>query len=69
MPNDPSTAVIARLRGEFTCAATETAFLHDHASRILRDLRRALTLCSLFYVLFGVADVLALGWTARCPCC
>jgi diguanylate cyclase (GGDEF)-like protein len=29
---------------------------------VLRDLRRALVLCSLFYMLFGVADVLALGW-------
>ena len=67
MPNDPSTAVIARLRGEFTCAATETAFLHQHAGRILRDLRRALTLCSLFYVLFGIADVMALGLEGAVP--
>jgi len=67
MPNDPSTAVIARLRGEFTCAATEAAFLHQQSARILRDLRRALTLCSLFYVLFGVADVLALGLAGAVP--
>jgi len=67
MPNDPSTAVIARLRGEFTCAETETAFLQQQSGRILRDLRRALTLSALFYVLFGVTDVLALGMPGAVP--
>jgi diguanylate cyclase (GGDEF)-like protein len=61
MPNDPSTAPIARLRGEFACAATEIAFLREQAGTILRDLHRALILCSLFYVMFSAADVLALG--------
>jgi diguanylate cyclase (GGDEF)-like protein len=62
MPNDPSIASIARLRGEFACASTEAGFLHAQSDTILRDLRRALFLCSLFYVAFGLADVLALGW-------
>jgi diguanylate cyclase (GGDEF)-like protein len=61
MPNTPSTASIARLRGEFSCAATEAGFLHQQASMIVRDLRRALMLCSLAYMLFGITDILALG--------
>ena len=48
MPTDPSTVAIARLRGEFTCRLMEAAFLHAQARTILRDLRRALTLCSVF---------------------
>ena len=67
MPNDPSTALIARLRGEFACTAAETGFLREQASRILRDLRRALILCSLFYAMFSVADVLALGLPGAVP--
>jgi diguanylate cyclase (GGDEF)-like protein len=67
MPNDPSTAFIARLRGEFACAAAETGFLREQAGTILRDLRRALILCSLFYALFSVADVLALGLPGAVP--
>lgn len=61
MQNDPGNASIARLRGEFTCAATEIGFLHQHTDTILRDLRRSVLLCSLCYALFGIADVLALG--------
>jgi diguanylate cyclase (GGDEF)-like protein len=61
MPNDSSTASIAPLLGEFTCATTETGFLHQQTEAILRDLRRAMVLCSLFYVLFSVADLMALG--------
>jgi diguanylate cyclase (GGDEF)-like protein len=67
MPIDPSTAAIARLRGEFVCATTEVAFLHAQARTILRDLRRALTLCSLFYIMFSVSDVLALGMPGALP--
>jgi diguanylate cyclase (GGDEF)-like protein len=68
MPNTPSTASIARLRGEFSCAATEAGFLHQQAGVLVRDLRRALILCPLIYVLFGVTDLLALGWpTASHP--
>ena len=67
MPNDPSSAAIARLRGEFVCATTEVGFLHAQAPTILRDLRRALILCSLFYMLFGVADILALGLQGAIP--
>jgi diguanylate cyclase (GGDEF)-like protein len=67
MPNDPSAASIARLRGEFACASTEVNFLHAQSDTILRDLGRALSLCSLFYVVFGVADVLALGWRGAIP--
>ena len=67
MPNDPSTALIARLRGEFASAAMETGFLREQAGRILRDLRRALILCSLFYAMFSVADVLALGLPGAVP--
>lgn len=67
MQNDPSIASIARLRGEFACANMEMAFLHQQGDAILRDLRRALMLCSLFYVGFGVADVLALGWRGALP--
>ena len=61
MSNDPSTAPIAPLRGEFSCATTEVGFLHQQAAVILRDLRRGLLLCSLFYVGFGVSDIAALG--------
>ncbi|SDE46025.1 diguanylate cyclase (GGDEF) domain-containing protein [Massilia sp. PDC64] len=67
MSNDPSTAAIARLRGEFVCATTEVAFLHEQAPTILRDLRRALIVCSLFYLMFSVADVLALGLPGALP--
>jgi diguanylate cyclase (GGDEF)-like protein len=67
MPTDPSTAAIARLRGEFVCAATEAGFLHAQARTILRDLRRALILCSLFYMMFSVSDVLALGLAGAMP--
>jgi diguanylate cyclase len=67
MPNDPSIASIARLRGEFACASTEIGFLNQQGEAILRDLRRALILCSLFYVGFGVADILALGWPGAVP--
>jgi len=64
MPTDPSTAAIARLRGEFSCSATETAFLHAQSGPILRYLRRALLLCSLFYVMFGINDFAVLGLAA-----
>jgi diguanylate cyclase (GGDEF)-like protein len=61
MPNDPSIAPIAPLRGEFSDAATEAGFLHQQSAAILRDLRRALLLSSLFYLMFGAADIAALG--------
>jgi diguanylate cyclase (GGDEF)-like protein len=61
MSNDPSTAPIATLRGEFSCATTEVGFLHQQSPVILRDLRRGLLLCSLFYLVFGAADIAALG--------
>jgi diguanylate cyclase (GGDEF)-like protein len=64
MPNTPSPASIARLRGEFSCAATEANFLHQQAGVIVRDLHRALILCPLVYILFGITDILALGWPA-----
>jgi diguanylate cyclase (GGDEF)-like protein len=61
MSNDSSIAPIAPLRGEFSDAATEVGFLHQQAATILRDLRRGLLMCSLFYVVFGVTDIAALG--------
>jgi diguanylate cyclase (GGDEF)-like protein len=61
MPNDPSIAPIAPLRGEFSSAATEVGFLHQQSATILRDLRRGLLLCSLFYLLFGATDIAAMG--------
>jgi diguanylate cyclase (GGDEF)-like protein len=61
MPNDASTAFIAPLRGEFSCAATEVGFLHHEADTILRHLRRAVFLCALSYLAFWVTDVMALG--------
>jgi diguanylate cyclase (GGDEF)-like protein len=61
MSTDPSTAAIARLRGEFSCPATEIGFLHAQSGLILRHLRRALLLCALFYVLFGINDIAVLG--------
>jgi len=67
MPIDPSSAAIARLRGEFVCATTEVNFLHAQARTILRDLRRALALCSLFYMMFSVTDILALGLHGAIP--
>jgi diguanylate cyclase (GGDEF)-like protein len=62
MSNDPSTAHIAPLRGEFSCAATEAGFLHAQSATILRELRRGLLLCSLFYLVFGISDIAALGF-------
>jgi diguanylate cyclase (GGDEF)-like protein len=62
MSNDPSSAPIASLRGEFACAATEAGFLHQQSAVILRDLRRGLLLCSLFYLVFGASDIAALGF-------
>jgi diguanylate cyclase (GGDEF)-like protein len=68
MQNTPSTASIAQLRGEFSCAATEVGFLHQQAGVLVRDLRRALVFCALAYMLFGATDILALGWpTAAYP--
>jgi diguanylate cyclase (GGDEF)-like protein len=67
MSNDPSIAAIAPLRGEFACATTEIGFLHQQAETILRDLSRALWLCALFFVSFGISDVLALGWQGAIP--
>jgi diguanylate cyclase (GGDEF)-like protein len=61
MPNDPGTASIAPLRGEFISAAEETGFLHHHADALVRDLGRSIVLCTLCYWLFGVTDVMALG--------
>ncbi|MCS0590169.1 GGDEF domain-containing protein [Massilia norwichensis] len=61
MSNDPSIAAIAPLRGEFSCATTEIGFLHQQSAVILRDLRRGLLLSSLFYLVFGAADIAALG--------
>jgi diguanylate cyclase len=61
MTTDPSTAAIARLRGEFSCPLTEAAFLHQQSAAILRYLRRALLLCSLFYLMFGINDIIVLG--------
>jgi diguanylate cyclase (GGDEF)-like protein len=65
--SNPSTASIASLRGEFSCATTEVGFLHQQAGVILRDLRRGLLLCSLFYVVFGAADIAALGLAHALP--
>jgi diguanylate cyclase (GGDEF)-like protein len=62
MSNDPSTAPIAPLRGEFSSATTEVGFLHQQSAVILRDLRRGLLLCSLFYLVFGIADIAGLGF-------
>jgi diguanylate cyclase (GGDEF)-like protein len=62
MSNDPSSAPIASLRGEFSCAATEIGFLHAQSAAILRDLRRGLLLCSLFYLVFSVGDIATLGF-------
>jgi diguanylate cyclase (GGDEF)-like protein len=64
MSNDPSIAPIAPLRGEFSDAATEAGFLHQQSATILRDLRRGLLLCSLFYLVFGATDIAALGLEA-----
>src|SRR5690349_17156764 len=64
MQTMPSTATIARLRGEFACAATERGFLREQAPAMLRHLRRALILCSLFYIAFGINDVAVLGLRA-----
>ncbi|WP_296949966.1 GGDEF domain-containing protein [uncultured Massilia sp.] len=67
MPNDPSNATIARLRGEFSSATTEAGFLHQQSGTILRYLRRALLLCSLFYLMFGINDIVVLGAGAAGP--
>ncbi len=67
MPNDPSNATIARLRGEFSSPSTEAGFLRQQSGTILRYLRRALLLCSLFYLMFGINDIVVLGPDAAGP--
>jgi diguanylate cyclase len=61
MSIDPSTDAIARLSGEFSCPSMEAGFLQDQSGTILRYLRRALLLYSLFYLMFGVNDIVVLG--------
>jgi diguanylate cyclase (GGDEF)-like protein len=61
MPNKPSIAQIAPMRGEFSCATTEAQFLQAQAGTILHDLRRSLLFSSLFYPLFAQADLANLG--------
>jgi diguanylate cyclase (GGDEF)-like protein len=61
MPSALPTATIARLHGEFACAATERDFLRQQSATMLRHLRLALMLCSVVYLAFGINDVAQLG--------
>jgi diguanylate cyclase (GGDEF)-like protein len=63
-PSGPTaSSAIARWQGEFTCPATEAAFLRQQGPRIARDLSRSLTFCAAFYLAFAVTDVAALGYS------
>jgi diguanylate cyclase (GGDEF)-like protein len=61
MPNRPSIAPIAPLHGEFASAPVEAQFLQAQAGPLLRDLRRSLLFCAVFYPLFALADLANLG--------
>jgi diguanylate cyclase (GGDEF)-like protein len=56
---------VAVLRGEFHDAAAEQAFLRLHLADTQAQLRLTLVLCSLFYLLFAVTDLLVAGYTLR----
>ncbi|WP_332876936.1 GGDEF domain-containing protein [Massilia sp. S19_KUP03_FR1] len=59
----PASSAIARWRGEFTCPATEAAFLCEQGARIALELSRSLTFCAAFYLAFALTDVAALGYS------
>ncbi|MGV7211432.1 diguanylate cyclase [Oxalobacteraceae bacterium A2-2] len=56
---------VAALRGEFHDAAAEQAFLRLHLADTHAQLRLTFILCSLFYLLFAVTDLLVAGYTLR----
>lgn len=65
MSNLQSPGAIARWRGEFTSAATESAFLRDQGGIIRHELTRSLTFCAIFYLGFALADIAHLGQSSR----
>lgn len=56
-----SPGAIARWRGEFTSASTESAFLRDQGGVIRHELTRSLSFCGIFYLAFALADLAQLG--------
>ena len=64
MSNPPELTACARIGAlsEFACARTEAGFLQQQLGDILRDMRRSLLFCSIFYVAFSLTDVAVLGY-------
>ncbi len=60
-----SAGAIARWRGEFTSASTESAFLRDQSGVIEHELTRSLSFCGIFYLAFALADVAHLGHSSQ----
>ncbi|QOL48580.1 GGDEF domain-containing protein [Massilia litorea] len=60
-----SPSAIARWRGEFTSASTESAFLRDQGGVIRHELTRSLSICGISYLAFALADVAHLGQSSQ----
>jgi diguanylate cyclase (GGDEF)-like protein len=60
-----SPGAIARWRGEFTSASTESAFLRDQGGVIRHELTRSLSFCSIFYLAFAFVDMAQLGHSTQ----
>jgi diguanylate cyclase (GGDEF)-like protein len=61
MSKQQTPGAIAPWRGEFTSASLEAAFMQAHGGIILHELTRSLAFCSVFYLVFALADVAHLG--------
>lgn len=61
-PEFAARAGIESLSGEFACRRTEAGFLQHHLADILREMRRSLLFCSIFYIAFALTDVAVLGY-------
>ena len=60
-----SPGAVARWHGEFTSAITESAFLRDQGGVIRHELTRSLSICSIAYLAFALADVAHLGQSSQ----
>lgn len=65
MSNLQSPGAIARWRGEFASAHTESKFLRDHGGVIQHELTRSLSFCAIFYLAFALADLAHLGQSSQ----
>lgn len=65
MSNLQSPGVIARWRGEFASAHTESKFLRDQGGVIQHELTRSPSFCAVFYLAFALADLAHLGQSSQ----